>query len=66
MSRIEQIERQVQGLNPKELRLFREWFATFDAELWDTRLENDIKAGKLDRLTEQALHDHSAGRSTKV
>lgn len=53
-------------VSPQELAEFREWFARFDAEVWDRQFESDVKAGKLDSLAERALRDHAAGRSTKL
>jgi hypothetical protein len=35
MSNIQEIERAVSQLPPKELAKFRAWFAEFDADLWD-------------------------------
>jgi len=35
MSKIDQIEKEVQGLKPDELQAFRKWFWDFDAEAWD-------------------------------
>jgi hypothetical protein len=66
MKKVEEIENQVQDLSPEELTAFREWFAKFDAENWDRQIEDDVKAGKLDRLAKHALRDHEAGRSTKL
>jgi hypothetical protein len=66
MSRVEQIESQIEELSKDELRAFREWFANFDAQLWDQQFEADVKAGRLDRLGERALRDHASGRSTKL
>jgi hypothetical protein len=66
MSRIEQIEHQVQDLSAEELRTFRDWFLTFDALAWDAQIDADIHAGKLDSLADQALRDHAAGLSTKL
>ena len=66
MSRVESIEGQVKGLSPEELSAFREWFAEFDAEIWDRQFESDVKAGKLDGLAERALRDHASGRSTEL
>ncbi len=66
MSKVEKIEREVQELSPEELAAFREWFAEFDAVVWDRQFEADVKAGKLDGLAERALRDHTAGRSTKL
>jgi hypothetical protein len=35
-------------------------------ENWDRQIEDDVKAGKLDRLAKQALRDHEADRSTEL
>jgi hypothetical protein len=41
---------------------FRSWFADFDAEAWDRHFEQDVKAGRLDALAEEALRDLHEGR----
>ena len=64
MSRVENLESQAQGLNPDELKSFREWFANFDAEAWGAQIDADAKSCKLQALIERALRDHEAGRST--
>jgi hypothetical protein len=64
MSRVERIEGQVKELSPEELSAFRQWFADFEAEIWDHQFESDVSTGKLDKLAERALRDHAAGRST--
>ncbi len=66
MGKVENIENQIQELSPEELATLREWFAKYDAEVWDRQFEADVKAGKLDVLAERALRDHLAGRSTKL
>ena len=66
MGKVESIERQIQELSPEELAKLREWLAQYDAEVWDRQMEADAKAGKLDALSERALRDHFAGRSTKL
>jgi hypothetical protein len=66
MSRVEKIVSQVGELSSAELAAFREWFAKFDASAWDRQFEADAKAGKFDRLAEQALDDHAAGRSGEL
>ena len=50
IKKVEETENQVQDLSPEELAAFREWFAKFGAENWDRQIEDDAKAGKLDRL----------------
>ena len=62
MSRLEHIEGQVKSLSPEELKAFRDWFASFDAERWDAQIEADAKSGKLRFLAERALRDHESGR----
>ena len=66
MSRIEQIEAEIQRMSPEELAMFRAWFAEFDWESWDRQFAEDVKAGKLDALAGVALRDHEAGHSTKL
>lgn len=64
MSTIEQIEDAVRRLSPAELAEFRKWFAEFDGALWDRQIENDVAAGRLDRLADEALRDLREGRCT--
>lgn len=64
MSRVEHIEGQVKSLSLDELKAFRDWYARFDAEVWDDQIEADAKNGKLRSLAERALHDHESGGST--
>jgi len=66
MSKVEQIEGQIKELSSEELAAFRRWFAEFDSEVWDRQFEADVKAGKLDKLRDRALQDHTAGKSTKL
>lgn len=66
MSRVEQRESQIKQLTPEELSALRVWFADYDWDLWDLEIEADSASGKLDRLAEQALLDHSAGRTRRL
>jgi hypothetical protein len=61
MSTVEQIERAVSELNREQLAAFRRWFLEFDAEAWDHQLEQDVAAGRLDELGEEALADLREG-----
>jgi hypothetical protein len=63
MTRLEKIEKSVTELSPEELVRFRQWFEKFQAAHWDRQFETDARAGKLDRLAEEALADHRAGRT---
>jgi hypothetical protein len=66
MTAIEEIEKAVAELPPDELQRFREWFAEFEAARFDQKIEQDVKAGRLDRLAEQALADYRAGRAREL
>ncbi len=66
MTNVEEIECAVAELPREELTRFRAWFSEFDAERWDRQLEEDVHAGKLDGLAEQALQDLRAGRCTEL
>jgi len=63
MGKIELLEKQIRELSRDELAELRQWFAEFDAELWDRQMEADVKAGRLDRLAEEALQEFAAGRT---
>ena len=58
MSSVEDIEKAIEGLAPGELARFRAWFDSFDAALFDQRIEHDANSGNLDKLEEQALATH--------
>ena len=63
MTTTEDIEKAVEQLDPRELARFRAWFEVFDADRFDAAIENDVHAGKLDAVAEEALAAHRAGRS---
>jgi hypothetical protein len=63
---IEDLENAVAKLPPDQLAKFRAWFEAFDAARFDEKIERDAKAGKLDRLAEQALADFAKGRAREL
>ena len=65
MNKVESIEKEIEKLSSEELAKFRNWYAAFDAEVWDRQFEADVNAGKLDALADKALRDHSSGQTTK-
>jgi hypothetical protein len=65
MSSVNEIEEAVLRLPAAELAAFRAWFAEFDAEAWDRRIEDDVASGRLDALAGEALEDLRAGRCTE-
>lgn len=66
MSTVDRIKEAIRQLSPEELAAFRAWFAEFDAAVWDRQLEEDVAAGRLDQLAEEALRDLREGRCTDL
>jgi hypothetical protein len=66
MSQLEQIASQLAELSSAELAAFRKWFSEFDAVAWDQQFESDVRAGRLDALADEALKEHTEGRSRKL
>lgn len=62
MTTVREIEQAVAGLPPDDLASFRQWFAEFDAIVWDQQFEEDAKSGKLDQLAVDAIADFRAGK----
>lgn len=65
MTRVEQLEQQIQQLSPAEFAELRTWLAERDWEEWDRQIEQDAASGKLDRLFAEAREAHQQGKSTK-
>lgn len=66
MSKIEEIEKEVQELKPDELEAFRKWFWDFDAETWDRQFEKDALSGKLDAIAESAIKSYKSGTCSQI
>jgi hypothetical protein len=59
---IKEIESAIAQLPPSELAKLAEWFAEYQARVWDEQLGRDVKAGRLDALLEEAEQEFSSGR----
>ena len=66
MSKIDAIEREIESLDDKSFAALRVWFMEYDNARWDRQIEADATAGKLDRLIEEALQEHRAGKTTPL
>jgi hypothetical protein len=66
MTKVQQLEREVANLTPEELTAFRAWFVEYDWQAWDRQLEEDVAAGRLDKLAEEALAAHARGETTEL
>jgi hypothetical protein len=66
MSTVQEIEDAIRQLPAEDLAALRAWFATFDADAWDHQFEQDVAAGRLDALADEALRDLREGRCTEL
>ena len=62
MTKLEQIEKSIAELPPADVAKLRAWLEDFAEEMWDRQIEADVKAGKRDKLVEEARADIKAGR----
>lgn len=60
---LEQLESEILKLPPRDFRKLADWLAERDQERWDRQLEQDVAAGRLDALTDEAIREHQAGRT---
>jgi hypothetical protein len=64
MSEVEELEMRFRNLPSQDQAKLRGWFHKFDNEVWDRQIEEDIAAGRLDALAEEAIEDLRQGRCT--
>ena len=62
MNNVQDIEAAVEQLAPEQRAQFRAWFAAFDSQEWDQQMEQDLGAGRLDWLADEAIADLAGGR----
>jgi hypothetical protein len=63
---VDELKKAVAALPPGKLAKFRAWYEEFDAANWERQIERDFKAGKLDKLADEALADFKAGRAREL
>jgi len=66
MTTVQEIEKAVQHLPERKLYSFRSWFEEFDACAWDKQFEQDVQAGRLDELADQAVKDLKANKCARL
>ena len=59
---VKQIQSEVLQLSDDDRSELWSWYWDMDWERWDRELEEDVKAGRLDWLAEEALKDAKAGK----
>ena len=66
MLTLEQLETAIFLLPAHDCRKLLEWLSDLDYQRWDEELENDIAAGKLDNLAQEAITNFEAGHYRKI
>jgi len=60
---VDEIERAITKLSSKERARLLKLLEEMDAAEVDAKIERDIKAGKFDKIADQVLADHAAGKT---
>jgi len=63
MTKVQSLEREIKKLDKASLAVFRDWFRKYDSEVWDQQIERDVHAGKLEKLAQEAIAAHKAGKT---
>jgi hypothetical protein len=63
---IDEIERAIAKLEPRELDRLWAWFEEFQAARFDQKIERDVQSGKLDRMADEAVADFRKGRAREL
>jgi hypothetical protein len=66
MAKVKELANGVQRLNRDELAEFRDWFRKYNSDEWDKEIEQDVLAGKFDKLANDAIAEHKAGRTREI
>ena len=56
-----EIEAAIKTLRKEELVQFNQWYQEFLEEQWDEQIRQDVRAGKLDFLIDEARLEREAG-----
>ncbi len=66
MSKVEEIQAEIELLTEEEYIHLRRWFSERDWEKWDKEIELDSESGKLDFLIKEALNEKIKGKLRKL
>lgn len=64
MRTVEEIEAAIEQLPRDQFFRLRDWMTSRFEDLWDEQIEEDIKAGRLDHLAQEALAEFRTGLTT--
>jgi len=60
---VKQIEWAITQLPPSELAELVSWLEDYHAQVWDMQIEEDLEAGRLDKLLAEVDEEYKAGRT---
>ena len=63
---LHELENAISGLSGEDLVQFRAWFQDFDSAACDRQIEDDIAAGRLDSMADEAIREHQAGKTSPL
>lgn len=63
MSSVDEIKHAIEQLPKPEFWKVSEWVIQRYENEWDRQIEEDIKAGKLDKLAEEAIEEYKSGKT---
>jgi hypothetical protein len=66
MSTLQQIETAILSLPTHEFEQLRQWFLDLDYNHWDEQIAQDIEAGKLEALAQEAIREFEAGQCKPI
>lgn len=66
MSRIDALKAEVESLPENEFTEFVNWLSEKDWERWDSQIDSDSRAGRLNFLVREAREAKSNGRLTAL
>ena len=62
MMELEKILEEIRSLSREDFARLRDWILEQDWDEWDTQIEKDVAAGKLDFLVDEALREKEEGK----
>lgn len=63
---IEEIKSAILRLSPKAQAELRAWYEQLDAQNWDQQFKEDVAAGRLDALADEAVRAFRSGDYTEL
>ena len=63
---LQELTAAVAVLSPTELVAFTQWFEEYLADAWDRQIEDDVAAGRLDKVGREVDAEFVAGRCERL